>query len=345
MHVAVLYNIAEHTPNGHRAESGATIDATADQEILETAAAVQTALVQNGHRAEQVRLDPENMDALAHYDWIFNLVESIHGFPYTEYEITRRMEARSYGFTGAGTLGLSSCIDKAYAKQRMLEAGILTPAFCTISPGQPIQVDLPFPLFAKPVHEDASIGISHTSIIHTQAGLEAKVAEIHSLFHQPALVEEYIDGRDVMASVLGNGTATTILPFSEVTYLNSHTGPKVLTYETKWLSLSNSYQNSETRCPTDLDAESAARIASATRSVFRLLGCQDYARVDFRLRGQTPYVLEVNPNPCINPDDSGFLASARAAGLDFNAVVEMILEHSLQRKSISVSASHEEAYP
>jgi D-alanine-D-alanine ligase len=173
------------------------------------------------------------------------------------------------------------------------------------------------------------VGINQDSIVHNDAELRCQVEKIHRMYQQAALVEQYIDGRDITVSVIGNGDQAVALPLSEITYPEL-AGPKFLTFEAKWLSDSPDYQVSAARCPAHVPPRLTRLIQSIALHAYHALGCRDYARVDFRLRGRYPYVLEVNPNPCINPDDSGFVRASKAAGLTYTAMVLKILTSAVE---------------
>jgi D-alanine-D-alanine ligase len=170
--------------------------------------------------------------------------------------------------------------------------------------------------------------------VHSQAELEARVAEVHRVYNQAALVEEYIEGRDITASILGNGPAAVVLPLSGIVYPERYAGPKFLTYDAKWESDSPEFRDAASTCPIELPDDIRAMIMDLAARVYAIMGCRDYARVDFRLKGKTAYVLEVNPNPCISPQDSGFVRAATQAGYTYEQLINKIVEHSLLRQGV-----------
>jgi D-alanine-D-alanine ligase len=200
-----------------------------------------------------------------------------------------------------------------------------------IKPGETVEVGIEFPLFVKPVALESHIGVSTNSIVYTQTELAAKVDEIHHLYKQAALVEEYIEGRDIHAAVLGNGAGLQVLPLSEIVFLPGFNGPKVLTYEATWLEGSTAYANNIAVCPCVLSDQTRELITEMARASYNSLGCLDYARIDFRLEGEKPYILEVNPNPCLYPEIAGFIVSSKVAGFDYPATINKILESAMQR--------------
>lgn len=324
--VGIIYCTSSANYNGREAEK------IADCEVIEVANAVQAALVAMGYEAELVDLDPLRITNLKKFDWIFNLAESIYGFPLADHDVARLLEQENISFTGSGSAALKVCLDKALTKCQLLRNRIDTPAFEVFAPGSSILNLLEYPLIVKPAHEDGSIGISGDSIVHNTADLETQVRKIHQFYKQAALVERFIEGRDITASVIGNRQEAVVLPLSEIIY-PQEIGPKFLTFDAKWMPDTLDYKVTAARCPCILDPEVEDLVKGIALRSYQVMGCRDYARVDFRLDGKSPYVLEVNPNPCINPDDSGFVRSARASGLSYVQMVGRILESAVKDRS------------
>jgi D-alanine-D-alanine ligase len=307
------------------------LESIPDSEEEEIAVSIKAALEAKGLEADILAIHPERLDVLLEYNWIFSLAESILGYGDLLYKITYGMEELGMRFTGSSAATLWTCQDKAKTKEILLEHGILTPAYELIIPGETFETGLAFPLFVKPVGLESHIGISSNSIVHTQGELAAIAHEIHRLYKQPALVEEYIEGRDISAAILGNGSALQVLPLSEVVFLPGFIGPKVQTYEATWVNGSEAYANNEAVCPCSLDSQTENLIIEMARSSYNTLGCWDYARIDFRLNGEKAYVLDVNPNPCLYPELAGFIVSSQVAGLDYPTTIYKILESAVLR--------------
>ena len=323
--IGVIYCTPEETAAGREDEK------LADCEVIETAHAVKAALDRqnsSGLQVELVNLRTACLSDLSQYDWIFNLAESIYGFPYTEYEIAAMMEAQGINFTGSSSFTLQACLEKPVTKAELVKFNILTPAYAVYQPGDRFDADLRYPLIVKPVHEDGSIGITADSVAHNPVELAARVAYIHQVYAQGALVEEYIKGRDITAPIFGNGSEATAMPLSECTYPENN-GSRFLTFDANWKAETYAYQSTIVRCPCELDPQVEAQIKAIALRAYSIMGCRDYARVDFRLAGSTPYVLEVNPNPCINPDDSGYVRSGKANGFTYDELIKNILESSI----------------
>jgi D-alanine-D-alanine ligase len=322
-HIGVIYATSTQTAKGREFEQ------IADCEVVDVAHAIQAALCEKGYHAQTANLDPYHISSLRQFDWVVNLAETIYGFPFTDYEVAGEMERLNIHFTGSGSHALKACLDKAVTKAELMRYGVLTPAYNVVYPGERAWTHCRYPVIVKPVHEDGSIGITSESIARDIEGLVPRVEKIHHLYHQGALVEEFIEGRDIGASILGNGEDAVVLPLSEVTYPGQN-GSKFLTFDAKWAAETTDYQAAVSKCPSELDPQVETAIKHTALLACRVMGCRDYARVDFRLRGADPYVLEVNPNPCINPDDTAFVNSGKAAGIGYADLIHRILLSSVK---------------
>jgi D-alanine-D-alanine ligase len=332
--IAVIY--CESTAyNGER-----EIERLADEEIIEVATAVKAGLESYGYHVDLVALDPKNIGAISRYDHVFNLVETIYGYPFTDYEVAQQLEYLGIPFTGSSSLTLKTCLNKAETKNILLANKITTPDYRLIEPGGIIVFPGHYPVIVKPVHEDGCVGISVDSQVKNAEQLEKQVRKIHTVYQQAALVEEFIDGRDITCSIIGNGEEACALPLSEIIY-SDKCGPCHLTFDANWVSGSSEYQDSRSRVIDQLDTGLYKKIQSLALSAYRVMGCRDYARVDFRVRGNMPYVLEVNPNPCINPDGAGFVKSALSAGYSYPDLVKSILEMSIRYHQPRIDKSEE----
>ncbi len=316
--------------NSSQPAEGREIEKVADREIIEIAQAIQASLLSQGYLAEMVDLKNIALDELLRFSWIFNLSETISDFDLSDYQVAAELERRNLRFTGSGSAALKACRDKAFTKNELSHAGMLTPAYEVYPPLSPVRTRLLFPLIVKPLYEDGSIGITKKSVVYHTKELVEMVECIHELYRQPALVEEYIDGNDISVSVLGNGEDAIVLPISEIAYSN-RVGPNIQTFETKWIPESSEYKSAYYCCPTELDPALASVIGEFALRACRIMDCRDYTLVDFRLKGNTPYVLEVNPNPCINPHESGFVRAGNMGGYSFNDLIKSILMHSIKR--------------
>ncbi len=305
------------------------LEKLSDGEIVESALAIKSALVEFGDSVEIIDLGKDRIGSLKKFDWVFNLAETNAGFPLADYEVAGIMEAMGVCFTGSSSATLKACLDKSTTKSILMKNGIKTPAYEVIQLDHEIDTSLDFPLIAKPVHEDGGIGIFNDSVVTNLKELEKVVTRIHKIFNQPALVEEFIEGRDIKVSIIGNYDQIEVMPLSECVYLDPEVA-KILTFDANWVTATRAYQTVYTRCPCEIDREVEQSLANIAADVYNFMNCRDYARIDFRLKGETPYVLEVNPNPCINPTGSGFVKACEAYGLNYSDLIAHILTSSIE---------------
>lgn len=266
---------------------------------------------------------------------VFNLVE---GF-WSDTKLCNLVPTviRSFGkaCTGNDAQGLLFSLDKWQCKTLLAAAGIPTPKGLIVPPGRPIPARELFegPYIVKPVQTDASEGIDKTSIVPNHSkSLRQAVQRIHDQLGQPALIEQYIEGRELNVSVLSRQGELEVLPPAEIDFSAFEAGrPRIVGYEAKWQEDSFEYQNTPRIIPAPLPKRLAERIRALAVASCRALHCFEYCRVDFRLdRANRPYVLEVNANPDISPD-AGFAAALEAAGISYQAFVKLQIDNAIAR--------------
>lgn len=265
-------------------------------------------------------------------DLIFNLVECVENQAIQEMHVAGLYELLKIPYTGAGPLALGLALHKPRVKEFLSYHGIRTPAFTVYRAGDKItNPGIPFPLIVKPSSEDASVGIEDKSVVETVAELRRRVQYILEEYEQPALVEQFIDGRELNVAILGS-RRPVVLPISEIDFSGLKDDMrKIVTYEAKWMHGTIAYDGTKGVCPAQLPAKLENEIKATALKCFHLVGCRDYARVDFRLSKEgVPYVLEVNPNPDIS-DDAGFARSARTYGLTYPEAIGKIVESAFER--------------
>ena len=330
MKIGVLYNSVD----------GAGDEAKSVNEILQTVDRVRDSLCDR-HEVIPVRVRQKLFGKLGRssFDLIINLCEGYGGRAQGEFWIAGLLELIGIPYTGSGPLALGMSLNKMRTKQILVANRIPTPNYQVFfASSQKLNPELKFPLIVKPIREDASVGISKESIVENRMDLLKRIDHVISKYDQPALVEEYIDGRELNVSVIGNGSKLRPLPVSEIVFDTPRGEPRIVDYESKWMEDSDSYRATRGVCPADLPGEIEARVKKTAMDVFGIMGLSDYARVDIRLKEGTPYVLEANPNPGINTD-SGFARSSRAAGMDYKAMVNCLLDTALERYSITNTPS------
>lgn len=266
-------------------------------------------------------------------DVVFNLCESICGDSRFEPLLPMLMEKEGIAFTGSGPLPLTLALHKHKAKEVLRARGVPTPGAALLVRADETPA-LPFPLIVKPSREDASVGIYSESVVATPAALAARAAHVISQYRQPALVEEYIEGREIYVSLLGRADGPPeALPLYEIDFADLPPDrPRIVSFEGKWVEGSVEYAGTKP-VPCRLAPGEAARVIDAARGAFEALELRDYGRVDIRLASDgTPYVIDVNPNCDLSHEAGGFCRAARAAGLTYDDVVLRILELALARR-------------
>jgi D-alanine-D-alanine ligase len=299
---------------------------------------IKTALDSLGFKTTIMNVD-SNIHRLIDYlreekpDLIFNLVECIENESLQEMNVAGLYELLKIPYTGAGALSLGTALNKPRVKELLAYHGIPTPRFHVFKPADKISLKegLSFPLIVKPSHEDGSVGVSDASVVYTYSELRKRIRYIFEEFTQPALVEQYIDGRELNVAILGYRNPV-VLPISEIDFSGlTEDMHRIVSYEAKWMHGTVAYEGTQGKCPAQLSASQEHEIKSIALKCFHLIGCRDYARVDFRMTEDgVPYVLEVNPNPDIS-DDAGFARSARTLGLTFPQTIGKIVESALER--------------
>ena len=265
--------------------------------------------------------------------FVFNLCEEINGDCELEMCVAGLLELMNIPYTGAGPLALGLALNKFRVKQVLRAAGIPTPRGYLCAHGQRLKLRATrrFPVIVKPVHEDASLGINARSVCRNFARLEEQISYIHEVYHQDALVEEYLEGREFNVSILGCRDAQ-VLAISEIDFSRMpEDEPRIVSYRAKWDEESVEFQATVPICPAEVSPHLENRIKFIALRSSRCIGCRDYARVDMRTDADgNVRVLEVNPNPDISPR-AGFPRAARVAGMSYTDMIARITHSALER--------------
>jgi D-alanine-D-alanine ligase len=352
MRVAIIYNEPRATePDEHWlfAAQESTVDVnpamlefrdSSEFGVLESMQEIQTALEAGGDEVVIFNVDG-NIWRLLDFlraerpEAIFNLCESVESESSHEAYVAGIYELLHIPYTGAPPSGLTMALNKHRAKDILIGNDIPTPKFVlceTLADINIVKAKLRYPMIIKPSREDASIGIDNKSVVYTEDELRVRTAFIIDRFEQPALVEEFIEGRELNVAVLGNDPPV-VLPISEIDFSAMPEGMhRIVTYEAKWMEGSVAYKSTVPKCPAPLEPAVEARVRDIAMRAYRALECRDYCRVDMRITAANePYVLEVNPNPDLSRD-AGFMRSSGTYGLDFDATIRSILACAIARK-------------
>ena len=269
-------------------------------------------------------------------DLVFNLCEAFAGSAAFEMNVAAVYELLGIPFTGCPALTLGLSLNKPLAKAVLAANGIRTPESVVLERGSDPKAaaHLTFPLIAKPAAEDASLGIDDGAVVHDLDALADRVKYLWREFRQPALVEEFIAGREFCVSLLAESPSDfAALPIVEISFDRLPADrPKIFGYDAKWDPTAPFNLAMATRCPADIDEKTADEIRSLALQVARTVGLRDYGRVDFRLResDNALFVLEVNPNPDLS-DECAFMKAAQASGRTTEGTICEIVERAIER--------------
>jgi D-alanine-D-alanine ligase len=310
-------------------------------DIHGTARDVAAAIARAGMVVDSLGIDDDltgAMSAIAAFapGVVFNLCESLSGDARFEPLLPMLLERAEIAYTGSPPLALGLALHKQKAKNVLRGAGVPTPDAVCLDAPDVSAVALPFPLIVKPSREDASTGISSRSVVHDRAELGRQVAGVITRYHQPALVERYIEGREIYVSMLGRRDGgIDLLPLHEIDFSEMPAGrPRIVSFAAKWEESSPEYRGTKPVPCAPLPDDIAARIASVARTAFAAMELRDYGRLDLRLAADgTPYVIDVNPNCDLSETSGGFARAGRAAGLGYDEVIRRIVDLAFQRRT------------
>jgi D-alanine-D-alanine ligase len=330
--VVILYNLFE------RLQKGEEKDILAEGAIIEEIQAVENAVRCLGHESIVMAVR-EEISPIIHWlkeyrpDVVFNLCESVYGNSCWEMNIPALLDLFRIPYTGSPPLTLGLCQDKGKVKDILQSHNILTPRYKIFERAVgPVKGNI-FPIIVKPLHEDGSLGITRESVVFDDETLSKQIQYIIDQYQQPALVEEFVDGRELNVGMMETNGSVGILPISEIDYTEFPEGiPKICGYEAKWVSESAEFKKSKPVCPAPLEWLMEKKVGHIAIRVFKLFECRDYARVDIRIdREGKIYVLEVNPNPDISPQ-SGMARALKVQGTTYTEFVGNLIERALLRK-------------
>lgn len=347
--VALLANLKKNAPH-FPGEAG---DVWADLDSEETMDALMQAIRMGGHNVVFYEGDVTLADKLRQNrpDICFNMCEG-HWGDSREAQVPALLEMLRIPYTGSKVLGLSLALDKSMTKRVLSWHELPTPAWQTIERvDEPLDEDLAFPLFVKPSREGTGMGVSAHSICHNEDELRQQLAVIHEKYKQAALVEQFIEGREVTVGMVGNlvGPVARRLPHNADdprVMFGLHFLPPLEIDMTGFEEEGGVYSNrlkSEIPeqlnyvCPAPLSAEQVGQLNWLAAAVFRVTGCLDVGRVDFRLNvheNNKPYILEINPLPGLHPEISDLCIEAKAVGISHAELVNTILDAAIKRYGV-----------
>jgi D-alanine-D-alanine ligase len=344
--VALLANLKVNAPYWE----GMPADLWDDLDSEKTVEALVSAIRAGGYDCEFLEGDVTLLDTLRKYkpDICFNICESHFGDA-REAQIPALLEMLRIPYTGSKVLTLALALDKSMTKRILMWHELPTPNFQTFERAdEPVQDDLEYPLFVKPSREGTGMGVTARSVVNNEDDLRERVAHVLEQYKQPALVEEFIEGREITVGMVGNliGPVARRLPDN----LNSkriqaglHFFPPMEVDLVPYLETDAVYSNRlkvdladqlNYLCPAPIDEEMIDELNWLAAAVFRVTGSLDVSRIDFRLDKNDhwkPYILEINPLPGLSPGISDIVIEAAADGIDHTSLVNMILHTAMKR--------------
>ena len=268
-------------------------------------------------------------------DIAFNLLEEFNGIVTYDQHVVAYLELLQQPYTGCNPRGLTLSRDKVLSKQLLAYHRIPTPQFLLFPRGRRVRVPrkLEYPLFVKSATEDASVGIAQASVVEDAAKLAERIQFIHEQTKTDALVEEYVDGRELYVGVIGN-ERLTVLPVWEMTFGSLPENlPAIATRRIKWDPKYQAKYGITTRAAQDLDPAVNQALIHQSKRIYKALHLTGYARMDFRVRPDgRVYVLEANANPNLTAEED-FADAALSAGLRYDDLLQKILSLGLSYRA------------
>jgi len=275
-------------------------------------------------------------------DLFFNIVESYGGDDTKEMHVAAYLDLLGRLYTGAGPYAMLLAQDKGLAKKLFAFHSIRTPFFATCYRGNLDHChDITFPLIVKPISEDGSIGIDQDSVVKSVKQLMERIQYIQEEFDSPALLEEYIEGREIYGAIIGNRNPE-VLPLIELDLSRLPAGvPRVAGTEVKWEKDSEAYKLTKSAPVEDLDEKTTELLSNTALATYRALKLRDYGRIDMRLteKGEV-YVIEANPNPWLSSTSEFFMAakkSGRSYAERIGEIVELAICDRRRRDSVRMT--------
>jgi D-alanine-D-alanine ligase len=266
-------------------------------------------------------------------DLIFNLTESYAGDDTREMQVTAFLDMLDIPYTGAGPHAHTLAQDKSIAKKMFAFYGIQSPYFATSYRGTIDHAhDISFPLIVKPTSEDGSIGIDAAAVVTSVKELMERINYIQTEFDSPALIEEYIEGREIYAAILGSYDSAHALPLVELDLSKLPKGvPRIASQDVKFEKDTEAYKLTKSVIAEDLDEETATKLSDIAIRAYRAVKLRDYGRIDMRVtsKGEV-YVIEANPNPWLSSGQE-FAMAAKKSGLSYTQMIGEIVDLAMAR--------------
>ena len=263
---------------------------------------------------------------------VFNWCECLPGIFHSEWLVADYLEKGNFTFTGAASDVLAKTQDKKLIKKLLDDSGICTPYWQIYDTDSPVNWER-FPAIVKPSMEHCSEGIDRNAICLNKEELLNRISFVNHTFKQPALVEDFIDGRELHVSLWGNGHIEMLPPAEMDFSMLTDRRERLCGYEAKFVPGSVQYESIRTLLPAPLTEEELLKVEQACKAAYKVTGCRDYGRIDLRMKDGFVYILDVNPNSDISPDTSTIL-SAEIEGYNYERFIDRIIRLAAHRHPV-----------
>ena len=321
LHVGLLYTKIE---TGHDMNELNPHGAT---QINITVKAIEKALLSKGHKVTLISASPDLIQRISRIkdlDVIFNACTGITNKK-QQANVVAMLELQDVPFVGSGLSAQILGLHKQISKRLFRSVNIPSPKFQVFYTGdEEIEGCLRYPLIVKPEHEGSSLGISNDSVVFSDIFLRNKVKEVIDIFDQPALVEEFVRGREFTVGVLGNEDPE-VLPILEILY-NDNNKDGLMTVDIKAKDAVG------IQCPAKIDENIADKIRYYAKKAYKVLGCNEYARIDVRMdKHNIPNFIEINTLPGMQPNYSDFPRMANVGGYSYEDLIDKMIRLAIER--------------
>lgn len=340
--VALIYNLKQNIQKS----AGGPEDALAEYDSPATISALTAALESAGHEVICLEGDTSLLDSIRRTDpdICFNIAEGLRGDA-RESHVPALLEILGIPYTGASITGHAISLDKAITKRIWRDCGLpVAPFQVFIHGNERVEANLRYPTFVKPVREGTGMGINGHSIVRNETALRKQVQWIINQYHQPALVEEYLPGREFTVGIIGNALPPGETPRNELYNEQGYHLFPVLEIDASigageglYNAASKSYDPGEQGaplylCPADIPASLEAELKQMTITGFETVCGKDISRIDFRLGSDgRPYLMEINTLPGLNPVVSDICIMAQVEGMEYSRLINEVLQLAVER--------------
>jgi D-alanine-D-alanine ligase len=306
-------------------------------QCLEMSDILNEALQSAGHPVVRDQLENDQLDSLLKkYDpaelIVFNWCEEVPGIPRSSWMVAQELERQGFTYTGADYLALVFSQDKRQVQHRLKDCGVPIPPWKIFNTVGDVDWHI-FPAIVKPAFEHYSLGIARESVVECEVELHRRIEYVLNSHQQPVLVEEFIDGREFHVGVIGN-SELLMLPPAEIDFSSfDDIHDRLCTYEANFVPESIAYQNSWARLPIEFTPDELSLMEQAVLAAYRCTGCRDYARLDVRMRDGKFYILDVNHNADLSPDNS-LIKAAELVGYPYGYFASLLINLAAERHPV-----------